>query len=113
MDVMMIFDVLMIGIGIYMIAAGLQMKKENTISKILLAEEELIKCKNTKAFISYIYWREAIMGVALVLYGAIGLLDKFVFKIGGILEYIPIVLLLIVFFWFYNGLQTARIKFLM
>lgn len=113
MDVMMIFDVVMIGIGIYMIVAGLQMKKENTISQILLAEEEIIKCKDTEGFISYIYWREVVMGAALVLYGAIGLLDKYIFEMGGILNYVPIVLLLIVFFWFYSGLQTARMRFLM
>ena len=113
MDVMMIFDVVMIGIGIYMVVTSLQMKKENAISQILLAEEELIKCKDTEGFISYSYWREVVMGVALVLYGAISLLDKYIFEIGGVLDYVPIVLLLIVFFWFYRGLQTARIRFLM
>ena len=113
MDVMMIFDVVMIGIGIYMISAGLTMRKENVISQILLAEEELIKCKDTEGFITYIYWREVVMGMALILYGIIGLLDKFIFKMGGILDYVPIILLLIVFFWFYSGLQTARKRFLM
>ena len=46
-------------------------------------------------------------------YGAIGLADKFIFKMGGVMHYIPMVLLLIVFFWFYNGLQIARMRFLM
>ena len=112
MDVMMIFDVVMTGIGIYMMVAGWQMKKENTISRILLAEEELIKCKDTERFIAYIYWREMIMGMALILYGAIGLADKFIFEMGEIGNYVSMIMLLIVFFWFYSGLRTARMRFL-
>ena len=113
MDVMLIFDIVMRGIGIYMVAAGLKMKKENVISPILLAEEEIIKCMDTKGFIAYIYWREVMLGAVLVLYSVIVLLDKYIFKIGGVLEYAPLVVLIMVLFWFYGGLQTARTRFLM
>jgi len=112
MDVMMIFDMVMVGIGVYMAVAAWGMKKKNEISPILLAEEELVKCQDKEGFITYIYWREVVMGVALILYGVIGLLDKYIFKIGGVLDYISVVLLLIVFFWFYKGLQNARTQFL-
>jgi len=112
MDVMMIFDVVMIGIGIYMMAAAWGMKQKNEISPVLLAEEELIKCRNKEGFIAYIYWREIVMGAALFIYGIIRLLDKFVFMAGGMLDYILLAILLIIFFWFYKGLQDARAEFL-
>ncbi|MBR5316721.1 MAG: hypothetical protein IKU39_02375 [Lachnospiraceae bacterium] len=112
MDVMMIFDIVMIGIGIYMVFTAWGMKQKNKISSILLAEEELVKCQDEVGFVTYIFGKEIVMGVALVSYGAVGLLDKFVFQIGGVLDYVSVVILLMVFFWFYKGLQNARSLFL-
>lgn len=112
MDVMTIFDVVMIGLGVYIAAAAFNMKKNNEIGTVILADEEVNKCKDKTGFIAYIYWREAVLGAALILYGAIGLLDKYIFKLGGFLNYIPIILLLLVFAWFYKGLQSARADYL-
>lgn len=112
MDIMIIFDAVMIFLGIYMIVAALNMKKKNEIGTVILAEEEAVRCKDKEGFIAYIYWREAVVGGALILYGAAGLLDKYIFKIGGLLNYIPAVLLLAAFFLFYKGMQSARALFL-
>ena len=87
------------------------MKKNNQIGMIL-AEEEVYKCKDTTGFIQCIYRRQAVMGAVLILYGGIGLLDKYILEVGGLFDYIPKMVLLIVFFWFYKGLQTARTEYL-
>ena len=112
MDVMMIFDIVMIGLGLYMMIAAWNMKKKNEIGSVILAEEELARCKDKAGFIAFIYWREAVLGGALMIYGVIGLLDKFIFKAGSMLDYISVILLLVFFAWFYQGLQSARRQFL-
>jgi len=112
MDVMMIYDVAMMGIGVYMIAAAFNMKKNNEIGTLILAEEEVQKCKDKAGFITYMYWRVAVMGAGLIFYGAMELLDDYVLKIGGVLDYIPLILVLVVLAWFYRGLQTARTNYL-
>lgn len=112
MDVMMIFDVVMIGLGVYMMITAWNMRRKNEIGTMVLAEEELARCNDKEGFITYIYWREAVMGGALIMYGVIELLDKYIIKIGGVLDYVPIVILLIVLAWFYKCLQNARKQFL-
>lgn len=111
MDVMMIFDVVLIVLGICMTVSAFNMKKSNQIGMIL-AEDEVNKCKDTAGFIECIYRRQAVMGAVLFLYGGIGLLDKYILGIGGPLNYIPGILVLLVFLWFYKGLQMARAEYL-
>ena len=111
MDVMMIFNVVMMILGIYMIISAFNMKKNRQIGMIL-AEEEINKCKDTAGFIEAIYRQQAVMGVTVILYGGIELLDNYVLGVGGLLNYIPKVLVLVVFLWFYKGLQSARTEYL-
>lgn len=112
MDVMMIFDVVMMGIGVYMMLAAWNMRRKNEIGTVILAEEELANCKDKAGFITYMHWREAVMGGALILYGAIGLLDKYILKIGSVINYVSVAGLLIIFAWFYKSMQSARERYL-
>lgn len=111
MDVMMIFNVVLMILGIVIVISAFNMKKSKQIGMIL-AEEEVYKCKDTVGFIESVYRRQAVLGAVLVLYGGIGLLDKFVLGIGEFLNYVPAILVLAVFFWFYKGLQSAKAKYL-
>ena len=83
MDVMMIFNVVLIILGVCVMVSAFNMKKSNQIGMIL-AEEEVYKCKDTAGFIACIYRRQAVMGAALIFYGGIELLDKYILEIGGI-----------------------------
>ena len=112
MDTIMIFDVAMIGIGVYMAVTAFNMKKNNEIGTLILAEEEVNKCKDKAGFITYIYWRAAVMGAALVLYGALELMSKYLFALEGFLKYLPLIFILAVLVWFYRALQTARNNYL-
>gem|GEM_PF-46658 len=111
MSVMIIFHIVVIVVGGYMTAAGLKMKKTGEISPLLLAEEELKKCKNKKDFISYIYWKEAVLGVVLAAVGILGLVNELVMELGN-LKYMELLVFLAVFFWFWRELGAARDKYL-
>lgn len=111
MSVMIVFHIVVTVVGLYMTAAGLKMKKTGEISPLLLAEEELKKCKNKKGFISYIYWKEMVLGVVMAAVGLFGLVNELVMELGN-LKYVELVVFLAVFFWFWRELGAARDKYL-
>lgn len=111
MNVMLIFDVIIIVFGAYMIFQGLGMKKKGEISSILITPEEILKCKDKKGFISDIYWKEAVFGGVVILVGILGLINDLVCELG-VLNTVRIVGFLVMFLWFQTSLQKARGKFL-
>ena len=49
-----ILDIVIIGLGIYLICSTISMRSSNKISKMFLAPEELKKVKDAKGFIDYV-----------------------------------------------------------
>lgn len=43
---------------------------------MVIAEEEMKKCKDTAGFIAFIYWREAVFGGIVALVGLIGIINE-------------------------------------
>ena len=108
MKVMLVFDAVILLFGIYMVISSLQMKKSGRINAMVIAEEEMKKCKDTAGFIAFIYWREAVFGGIVALVGLIGIITNFL----GKLTLLELVIFLGSFLWFQNSLKTAREKFL-
>ena len=50
MKVMLVFDAVILLFGIYMVISSLQMKKSGRINAMVIAEEEMKKCKDTAGF---------------------------------------------------------------
>ena len=107
MKVMVVFDAVILLFGIYMVISSLQMKKSGRINAMVIAEEEMKKCKDTAGFIAFIYWREAVFGGIVALVGLIGITNFL-----GKLTLLELVIFLGSFLWFQNSLKTAREKFL-
>ena len=108
MKVMLVFDAVILLFGIYMVISSLQMKKSGRINAMVIAEEEMKKCKDTAAFI---YWREAVFGGIVALVGLIGIINELTNFLGK-LTLLELVIFLGSFLWFQNSLKTAREKFL-
>lgn len=106
------FDVIILIFGIYLIFSGMKTKKTKEIGTLVLTEEEIRRCEQKEALADFLYWREAVMGSVFVLFGVIRLLDKYLLKIGGVLDITLMVVLLVTAFWFFKCLQTARAQFL-
>lgn len=111
MKVMLVFDVVIILFGIYMVITSLQMKKSGKINSMVLAQEELKKVKDEKGFIEFLYWREILFGALVIIVGIIGVLNETIISIGkaGIFE---VIVFLAAFIWFQNSLAKAREKFM-
>ena len=105
-------DAIILVFGIYLIFSGIRMKKTKEPGTLVLTEEEVKRCLQKEALAEFFCWREEVMGVVFVMFGTIRLLDKFVLKIGGMLDIALMVILLITALWFFKCLQTARANFL-
>lgn len=112
MNVMIIFGGALILVGIYLILQAVKMKNTNEIAgNIVLSEEEVMKCKDKKGFIGYIYAREVITGVAVIMIG-IALIIKELSIITAIIVDGVIIAALIIILLFFNSLKEARNRFL-
>lgn len=110
MDIMLVFDAIVIVFGIYMIASASGMKKKGVINEVILTKEEISKCKNKEGFIDYMSWRENAFGVIAVLLGISGIINKLLWKAGA-WNIMEMAVFIGVFFWFDSGLREARRKF--
>lgn len=111
MKVMAIFGAVIILTGIYMIFAGLKMKRKNEIGTMILAEEEVKKCKDKEGFIAYMYWREIVVGAVVILLGAAEA-AKDLTEGAGMLPYIGVITGIAALLWFFYSLKKARELFL-
>ena len=107
MKIMTVIGIVIIIIGIYMIFASLKMKTSGKIQGILLADEERNHCSNESAFITYIYWREMLVGIAMIILG-VSEIAKDWMKKTGLFTYIGIVIGMLALLWFFYSLKKAR-----
>lgn len=107
MDVMLIFDVVIVIFGVYMIAAALMMKKNGVISSVVITPEEIAKCKDKQGFIAFMYWKEALFGGLMALVGVLGIINDTVVSLGAF-NVVEMLVFLAAFLWFQNELRKAR-----
>lgn len=111
LNIMAVFDVIIIAFGIYMTVLALQMKKSGKISAAVITKEEIDKCKDKKGFIQFIYWKEALFGGVIILVGILGIVnDLFIYL--GIGNIVKMLVFLGMFLWFQNEMRKAREKFI-
>ena len=111
MDVMLIFDVVIAIFGVYMIGAALKMKKTGKISSAVITAEEIARCRNTKGFIAFIYWKEAVFGAVIIAVGILGIINDKVVSLGAF-NVVELLIFLAAFLWFQSQLRKAREQFL-
>lgn len=106
------FDAIIAGLGIYLIASAVKMKKTREVGTLILTPEELERCKQKDALAEFLCWREMVIGVVFLLFGFVRLLDTYVLKAGGVLDILVMIVLIVAVLWFFKSLQTARAEFL-
>lgn len=88
------------------------MRKSNDIKgNPILAEEDVLKCKDKKGFISYIYSREVAAGVAVMIIGVALILKELIEGMHAIANAVIIPALLVIMFFLY-ALGEAKKKFM-
>ncbi len=110
--IMIIFDVIVLLLGVYLIYNALKMKKNDEISSLLLAPKELKLCKHPYDFIDYMFPIMLSFGIVCVLFGIASLIVDAWLDLPGIYEAALVVVLIGVWIWFSLMLRKAKRKFM-
>lgn len=105
--VMMILNLILIVFGIYMITAGLKMKRTGEISPVLITPEEIAACRDKEAFLAFLYWREALFGGMAAVLGVLGLINCLTAAARWV-QAAEMAAFLTAFAWFSGALKKAR-----
>lgn len=111
MDFMELFDIIIIGFGIYIIFTSIRMKQTGEISTIVMNREEIPKCRDKSGFIDFVYKKTIVFGVIAALFGVLGFINDTMFSLGAMVNWIGIAVFVVMFVWFTRTLRTARKKF--
>ncbi len=111
MDVMLLFDIVILIFGVYMVVSALRMKRTGAISQTVITPEEIAKCKDKRGFIEFMYWKEALFGGLITLVGVLGIVNDLVVSLGAF-NIIEMLVFLAAFLWFQNELRRAREKYI-
>ena len=113
MDYMMhLIDVVIIGYGLYLTFITYQMKKTNKIHKIILAEEELPKCKDQEGFIKYMTPVMYVFSIGIAVVAALSLVVTLKIIQIPYFSWINLGIFLELFNLFFVKLKKAREKFI-
>lgn len=74
-DVMMVFDIILTGVGIYLVIAAFRMKRAKEIPSLLATQEEAGHCRDREGFIRTVYKKLAGLGTLAAGFGAASLLN--------------------------------------
>ena len=109
-SIMSIFDVIIFFYGLYTVYTIIKAKKTGVPAKWLLTEQESQRCKDLPAFIDAIYRPTIFFGCVVTIYGALCILNGFVFN-QKIIEIICLVVFLAVCTYYLITLNKARKKY--
>ncbi len=93
-DVILIFDIILLVYGIYTIYSAFVMKKTQMPVKWLVPEQELKKCRDAKGFAEAMYAKTVVFGVVVALFGLVSFLNRMLWLIAA-LEYAGIAVFLV------------------
>ena len=104
MNTMMIFAIIVMILGVYLVIAAIRMKKSGRIGAGIITKDEINHCKDPKGFIRFMYRKEILFGIITILVGA----SVFFHQKSSLLE---MIVFLVAFVWFQYSLRTARDAF--
>ncbi len=110
--VFLIFDVIVLLLGIYLIFNAIKMKKTDSIPTMLLGPKEIKMCKNPYGFIDYMFPFILVFGIVCVVFGIFNIVADAILHLPGIYDGIAVVVLLAVWFWFSMMLRKAKNRFM-
>lgn len=112
MEINLFFDIITIGLGVYLAIINYNMKKTSVIHKMLLHPEEIKKVKDTKGFIDYISPKTYAFCLVVVILGMVGFISDFSLNIPYF-NYIEIGIFIIMLVIYMRAFRIAREKFVM
>ena len=111
-DVYLIFDGILVLLGIVLIFSDLKMKAEEKISTMLLSQEEQKKIKDPKPYIAFMFPRMMVFSIVSTLLGVLGVLYDLKILVIPYWGLVEMIVFLVVFLIFFRFMRTARERYL-
>ena len=108
---MLLFDVIILCYGLYLIYSGYQMKKTHQPSNLIINQADLIGARDTKGFCEAMFKPTVVFGMMAVLYGIVGFInDRYVDE--PMVNFASIILFLILCFWLLRETKKYKSQYL-
>lgn len=115
-NIMLIFDIIIAGVGVYLLYSYIIMKKDREIPSAFVAEEQIRKCKDKDGFINYMLPRTLIFAIGSMASGVLCFLaDLKVLPLsknaGSIFGVTMLLVFLTIWLIFSSSMKNARVKY--
>ena len=115
-NIMLIFDIVIAGLGAYLLYAALTMKKKKEVPEIFVAKEEAGRCEDKQGFATYMFPKTMVFAITSLASGILCFLadmkllplDK---KSGNIFGIVMLLVFLTVWLYFTIFLKRAKEKY--
>lgn len=111
MNFILIFDVIIAGLGVYLIYSAWQMKRTGEISTVIINSIEIARCKDRKSFIDSIYNQTVIFGMISLVFGLLGCINDTVYPLGKLFDIGGVVVFIVAWLWFTREVRKKKEKF--
>ncbi|MCI8874491.1 MAG: hypothetical protein HFI77_00245 [Lachnospiraceae bacterium] len=111
MDFMLIFDLVIAGLGLYLIYSSLKMRQTGELSTIVVNQDDMARCRDKGGFIEAIAMKSVYFGLVALIYGILALLNDFYSIFGKYFNVAGAVVFIVSWLWFAGELRKAREKF--
>lgn len=108
---MILFDVIILCYGVYLVYSAYQMKKTHQPSGLIVNQADLVGARDVKGFCEAMFKPLVVFGMMAIIYGIVGFLnDRFVNE--QLVNFMAVVLFLVLCFWFLRETKKNKAKYL-
>ncbi|MCI8852919.1 MAG: hypothetical protein HFI31_11470 [Lachnospiraceae bacterium] len=100
-DFSSVIDLIIFFSGLYILYSVISMKTSGEINSVLLSKEmDIKKCKDLEGYKRFLFPRSLVMGIMTVVFGAAGLVNVYVVRLGSVYTALVVVLMVVLIWYF-------------
>lgn len=112
MDFILVFDVIILLLGIYIVFSAIRMNMEKTVPTLFLSRDELGRCRDMEGMVKFLFPRALIFGGISALFGLQGFYNDVTGKMPDWVNIVMMVIFLAAWGWFSMALRKGKETYL-
>lgn len=109
-NTLLIMALIIIFFGIYLLYLSLKMNKTKKVERLFVAEEDMMRCQDEKAYAEFLSQKMKLFSFGLILIGIVLFIHEAIFDLGWAI-YTLVVAAMLLYAWFQKNLTDGRNKF--
>lgn len=109
-NTLLVMAIIIIFLGVYLLYLSLKMNKTKTVERLFVAEEDMRRCRDEKAFAEYLSQNMKLFSIGLILIGVVLLIHETIFDLG-LAVYLLVIAAMGLYVWFQQKVTEGRNKF--